>query len=108
MPESFTQQIAADPVLSKCELGLRRLYYPLGFPLELQTNSREVIEAATEAWGLFSQSFNIAPMRLALGVKEGVETGPLPSKPTFLAREHLMAIIIDPDNFVMCDFQQAF
>jgi hypothetical protein len=102
------QQALEDPTLAKCELSLRRLYYPLGFPLEVQTNSRKIIEAATEAWGLFSQSFDMPPMRLALGVKEAVETEPWPQKSTFAAREHLLAIIIDPDNFVMCDFQQAF
>src|SRR5579864_5200598 len=108
MPESSTQQIVSDPVLSNFELGLRRLYYPLGLPLELQTNSQNVIDAASEAWGSFSQSFEIAPMRLALGVKEGAEAGPLPVRSSFLAREHLMAIIMDADNFVMCDYQQAF
>jgi hypothetical protein len=109
MPGSFIlQQVLEDPMLSNFEMGLRRLYYPLGFPLEIQTNSRQVIEAASEAWGLFSQSFDIAPLRLALGVKEGVAPDPLPTKSTFLTRDHLLAIIANADNFVMCDFNAAF
>ena len=108
MPESLLRQLVEDPMLVKFELGHRRLYYPLGFPLELQTNSHQVVEAAEECWGSFSQSFNIAPMRLALGVKKAVKTEPLPAKSTFVAREHLLAIIANPDNFVMCDFHQAF
>jgi len=108
MPESFIQQLVEDPMLSKFELGFRRLYYPLGFPLEVQTNSREVIDAASESWGLFSQSFDIAPMRFALGVQEALTAEPWPAKSRFVAREHLLAIIANPANFVMCDFQQAF
>jgi hypothetical protein len=109
MPGSFIlQQVLEDPMLSNFEMGLRRLYYPLGFPLEVQTNSRQVIEAASEAWGLFSQSFDITPMRLALGVRKADLTEPLPAKSNFMAREHLMSIVINADNFVVCDFKAAF
>jgi hypothetical protein len=109
MPESFIlPQVLEDPVLSKFELGLRSRLYPLGFPLELQTNSPEVLEAASEAWGLFPECFEMSPMRFALGVKESAEAKPLPSETNFQAREHLLAMIIDPENFVMCDFQQAY
>lgn len=102
------QQALEDPVLSKFELGHRRLYYPLGFPLEVQTNSREVIDAAAETWGLFSPSFDIAPMRLALGVREVAEPEPWPAKSNILSREHLLAVIANADNFLICDFQRAY
>ena len=42
------EKVFPDPVLSAFELPLRRTFYPLGFPLELQTNSAEVIAAASE------------------------------------------------------------
>jgi hypothetical protein len=109
MPGSFIlQQVLEDPLLSGFELGLRRLFYPLGFPLEVQTNSRKALEAASEAWGLFSQSFDIAPMRLALGVREADQPEPLPAKSNFMAREHLMSIVVNADNFVVCDLNAAF
>jgi hypothetical protein len=109
MSESVILQPALDdPVLSKVDLSYRELFYPLGFPLEVQSNSREVIDAASENWGMFSKSFDIAPMRLALGVREAAEAEPLPAKSNILSREHLMAIIANADNFVMCDFEQAY
>jgi hypothetical protein len=109
MPESsMLQQAFEDPVLSKFDLGYRRLFYPLGFPLEVQSNSLEVIEAAAENWGMFSPSFDMAPMRLALGVREGTAAEPFPEKSHFFSREHLMSIIANADNFVTCDFQQAY
>ena len=95
-------------MLSNFELGLRRMYYPLGFPLEVQTNSLEVLAAAAENWGLFSQRFDIPPMRLALGVRKSVQAAPSLAKSTFFTREHLMSAIIDPENFFVCDFNQAY
>ena len=108
MPESFIQPVVEDPVLSNFELGLRRLYYPLGFPLEVQTNSRKVIEAASEAWGLFSQSFDMEPMGLSLGVRESDSEEPLPTTSSFMAREHLMTVVMDANNLFTCDFRQRF
>jgi hypothetical protein len=101
-------QALEDPVLSKFELPHQRLYYPLGFPLEVQTNSREVLDAAADIWGPFSRTFETAPMRLALGVREVAEAEPLPAKSNILSREHLLAVIANTDNFLMCDFQQAY
>lgn len=46
-----------DPRLCEFELPLRRRFFPLGFPLDLETNSFDVIEAAEEGWGAFSQAF---------------------------------------------------
>src|SRR5579872_3261028 len=108
MRESFLQYAIEDPMLAKIELGFRRVYYPLGFPLEVQTNSPEIIDAASESWGQFSQSFDAAPLRLALGVRDAVVAEPLPAKSTFVAREHLLAVIANAGNFVLCDFEQGF
>jgi hypothetical protein len=35
-----------DPLLSKFELPRRAAHYPAGFPLDIETNSEEVIRAA--------------------------------------------------------------
>ena len=43
--------IAGDPLLSNVELPLRRLYHPLGFSMEVITNSEAVLAAAEVSWG---------------------------------------------------------
>ena len=65
------EKVIPDPVLSAFELPLRRTFYPFGFPLELETNSADVIAAAAEGWGAFQQAFDEAPVRFCLGVTEG-------------------------------------
>jgi hypothetical protein len=110
MPESSALLHALeDPMFARFDMPLRRMYYPLGFPLEVHTNSRDVIAAASETWGFCSQSFDTPPMRLSLGVVQGAsEELPLPPKSNFVAREHMIAIVANAWNFAVCDFDRAF
>ena len=59
-----------DPVRSMTELPLRALFFPLGFPLEIHTNSPAVLAAAEQSWGLFQPKFSYPPLTLRLGVGE--------------------------------------
>jgi len=104
---SSMEKVIPDPVLSAFELPLRQTFYPLGYPLVLQTNSVEVIAAASEGWGAFRQTFDEAPVRFCLGVLEG-DGGALPLESVVRSREHMMSIVADPENFVVCDFNRGF
>jgi hypothetical protein len=101
------EQISPDPVLADFAFPLRARFYPLGFPLILETNSADVMQAMSEGWGAVQQSFDTAPMRLCLGVGAG-DTTELPPPSTFRSREHMMSVFADPDNFVVCDFNRNF
>jgi hypothetical protein len=107
MAAKSIEMVLPDPVLSRFELPFRTTYYPYGFPLELATNSRHVMEAATEGWGLFRQKIDARPARLHLGVAPG-SNAQLPPPSTFRSREHLMFIVADTENFMVCDFKQNF
>jgi hypothetical protein len=108
MPEDLSPiQVTADPILSAFELPLRRTFYPLGYPLVLETNSHDVIHAAEEGWGAFERMFIEDPVRVCLGVSEGDSESPLLA-PVLRAREHLMSIVADPENFMLCDFDRGF
>src|SRR5271168_4907051 len=51
VPESSpvgTRPLANDPLLCKMELPLRAVFYPLGFAVEISTNSQAVLDAAKE------------------------------------------------------------
>jgi hypothetical protein len=108
MPEDLSPlQVTADPVLSAFELPLRRTFYPFGYPLVLETNSRDVIDAAEEGWGGFERMFNDEPARVCLGVTDTDSESPLPAS-VIRAREHLMSIVADAENFMQCDFDRGF
>jgi hypothetical protein len=105
--DSELEQHLPDPVLSECEFPLRQTLFPLGFPLELSTNSAEVMAAAVEMWGSFAQEFQEGPMRFSLGVAPGEGTR-LPARSLFRSREHLMSMFAGASNFVISDFNQHF
>jgi hypothetical protein len=109
MPENpFIEQAVPDPVFSNFDLPLRRTFYALGFPLELETNSEDVIQAAQEGWGAFTQTFAEAPVRLSVAVAESDSGAALPVQSTIHARGHLMSIIANRENFAVCDFDQGY
>jgi hypothetical protein len=108
MPGNLSSiQISADPVLSAFHLPLCRTFFPLGYPLVLETNSHDVLQAAEESWGGFEQMFSQHPVRLCLGVAESHSDSPA-QEPVIRAREHLMSIVAGPENFMVCDFDHGF
>jgi hypothetical protein len=94
-------------VLSSYEFSLRETFYPYGFPLELETNSAEVMAAAAGGWGAFAKAFDAQPVRMCLGVA-GHSRDPLPLESVIRARENLMTVVADENNFVTCDFNARF
>src|SRR5438270_223726 len=107
LEKSVAEQVLYDPVLSARPLPLRARFYPLGFPLDLETNSADVMQAASEGWGLFQQAFDETPMRISLGVAPGESCG-IPPKSTYYSREHLMSLTANTENLVVMDFKQNY
>lgn len=103
----FTEQAVPVPVFREYDLPLRRTFFPLGFPLQVETNSEDVIQAAEEGWGLFAQAFEQPPIRLCLSVTDS-ETMPATIRSSFASREHLFTFIADLENFAVCDFTAGY
>jgi len=92
-------------MLRDAALPLAATYYPLGFPLELATNSRDVIDAASEAWAPFIPEFDAPPIRLRVSVQA---EGAFAAETVFRAQEHLFVIVSDRDNLGMFDPDARF
>ncbi len=82
------------------------IYYPWGFPVEIAADSRAVLEAAHESWGLYERRFSTPPIRVNVMTSDG--GADLPPEPVFRAQQHLLTIIADQHNFGICDRLQAF
>ena len=96
-----------DPLKYYVEFPFRAFHHPLGFPLEISTNSEEVIIAAEESWGPFPKLQSAKKIHLRIGVSE---TGhqELPKAPIFRAQRGLITIIADSENFGVCDVSRGF
>jgi hypothetical protein len=94
-----------DPFLRETPLEHRCLYYPLGFALQLKTNSAEVLEIAEATWGGRPQAFEKSPIELRVIVESG---GGHPPQPVYRGQAHLMSIVSDQENFAVCDYSRKF
>src|SRR6266576_4577256 len=84
-----------DPFRREVKLDIGSVYYPLGFPLQLATNSVEVNMAARELWGRYPQAFDQPPLQLRVLVEAG-DTHP--AVPFYRGQQHLMTITADAQN----------
>jgi hypothetical protein len=76
-------------------------FYPLGFPLEIATNSSDVIAAAAESWGGSACEFDREPIRLRAIVQPGgADSAP---EPVYRLQGGLLTIVSDRANFATCD-----
>jgi len=100
-------QLKFDPLLYDFEMPLRAVHYPVGFPLEIATNSEEILAAARESWGYFNKVFAYPPLALRIGVLDG---GPAdcPPEPVHRQQRNLRACVADTENFSVSDLKNGF
>ena len=101
------QGLNADPVLSDFPLPLHGTYYPLGFPLELATNSADVLMAAQESWGQFREAFSQKPVQIRVGVLDRKGDSRLPVH-VVRSQRHLLVTLGGTEDLAVCDMKQGF
>ena len=97
----------ADPVYARMEFPFKRRFYPLGFPVDIVTNAEEVLEAAAQSWATFTEAFPTPPIRIQIGVMEGLSSE-CPPAPTCRVQQHLFSYVADQENFGMNDMARGF
>lgn len=96
-----------DPLLCNASMPLREIFYPLGFAVEIATNSKEVLVAARESWEALQQTYPDPPLRLRIGV---TQEGPAecPPAPVVRAQRHLLSVVANGRNHAVCDLAEGF
>jgi HPr serine kinase-like protein len=102
-----SKPLAHDPILCDFELPLAAVYHPFGFSLEVLTNSRAVLSAAEQSWGMLREHFHQRPARLYVGVLEG-NSKECPPAPVVRGRRNLMSLTADAENFALLDLREGF
>jgi len=100
---------SADQPLLNVAMPYSTIFFPLGFPVEVRTNSLDVLEAAAQSWGKFDHQFDVDPIVIHLGVTSNVKNcSSLPPAPFCRIEGHLASHIADQYNFVHCDLNSGF
>jgi hypothetical protein len=92
-------------------LAFRGLFYPLGFPVQIETDREEVLSAARESWGeqaaIQTADIPDAPLIVRIGVTASASDD-CPPAPVFRANGHLLSVVAGPENFAACDLERGF
>lgn len=93
-----------DPLLRGLDTPLRATYYPLGFPMEVQTNDPWVLAHLDGVFGIFPEAPpQDPPMRIRIACDPvGTEGPPWPRVVTRAYRD-FFGVVGGGENYMMCD-----
>jgi len=95
----------SDPLQREIDLPFQRAFHPFGFRLNLASNSREVLDAAAEHWGMYEPEYDDPPLTMRILVQPGSELSP---QPVHRAQGHLHSVIASRDNYALIDYDALF
>ena len=93
-----------DELLCDMNLPLRGSFFPLGYSIEIATNSPEVLIAATESFGHMRSSREDTRLQIRVGVSGG-ERSACPPEPTRREFNHLYSLVADVNNQALLDLE---
>lgn len=88
------------------ELPLRRVFYPIGYAVEIITNEPAVLEGADESFGHSYLSRTSATLQVRIGVSSGGGSE-CPPEPTRRQYNHLYSLVANADNQAMLDLKRC-
>lgn len=84
-------------------LTLEAMFFPLGFPLRVRSNSAEALDVCRMKWGAFEQWFDTDPMETHIHVVE-TQSRECPPAPTYRVVEQTLLVTADADNVCVAQF----
>ncbi len=103
----LTMERDDDPLLANTHLTLRTIFFPLGFPVEVASNSPEIMEAARQSWGRFQFRFPFPPLHLRMGVNGDGVVNEVPPAPVYRLQWNILSNIADGENFTVTDLERG-
>ncbi len=95
-----------DPLLYRAPLPYTGRYYPYGFPVDVSSDMREVLEAAHQSFGAYAPRFDRPPLRLHVLTTEGSRNPP--PAPVLRGQRNLQTWVSDRENFAVVDWRERF
>ena len=84
-----------------------KVYYPIGFGVEIQTNDPEVLEAASEIWGQPPSKHAGVTVQIRIHIDHNGARS-CPPSPKFHIARHLISTVADAENQAHCDLNAGF
>ena len=106
-PISSSSDLSLKSYLAVRErLQYEGMYFPMGFPVRVLSDSRAVLDAAYQSWHPFKAVFHRRPLEISVTVKaDSARTGMLPPAPGCTRSGSLLVQAADADNFFITDLK---
>ncbi len=93
-----------DPLGCNTLLPLEQTFFPLGFPLEIQTNASEVLAAAETSWPEKQRVLSdpVVSMRVVVAASENNVT---PPPPAYRLQGNVLSLSADRNHAASCDLE---
>jgi hypothetical protein len=97
-----------DPLGFSLPLPLKAQFYPIGQPLLIETNCKEVLATANRLWsGWPKRNEDAPPVRFRISVSDSDSSTPLkPAMPS--GQGHLLSVVHSAENFAIADVAHSF
>jgi len=84
------------------------MYFPVGYPVRVLSNSAEVLAAGAQSWNSFNPIFHREPLEVLLDVKPNSEKNhKLPPAPAHMVKGALLVEVADVENFFIADLKKG-
>ncbi|MGO4883763.1 MAG: hypothetical protein ACLP59_23525 [Bryobacteraceae bacterium] len=95
-----------DPLLYRTPLPYQVRIYPYGFPVDVSSDAREVLDAARASFGAYAPRYDRPPLRLHVMVADGGSGSP--PEPVLRGQRNLLTWVSDRENFAAIDWRERF
>jgi len=101
------QGVEGAPLLPHAELPLHAVYFPMGFPLEVFSNSAAVMAVAEQSWKHFQPRFTDRSLDLRIQVTDDEDSPTPPSVPSCTLQWNILLHVANARNFLVCDLRNG-
>ncbi len=95
-----------NPLLLDEVFTHRAIFRVLGFTVEIESNTVEILDVAREGWGASLTGTDRPAIKIRLGLKQSGATV-CPPAPSVRTHHHLLSMIADAENFLICELRQS-
>jgi hypothetical protein len=96
-----------DPLCYFVDLPLAATYYPMGYPVQIRTNSVDVLRASEKLWRRYPVLSDSDPVHVRICASSG-PADPLRGAHPPRGQGHLFSIIHGPHDFAVADLRSGF
>jgi hypothetical protein len=103
----LSANVDSDPLMYQVELPFHATYYPMGYAVELSTNSPDALEVAAKLWRRYPALSHASPVRIRV-IRGDSDAPPFREPARARGQGHLLSIIHGPQDYAVADLTSGF